>query len=887
MKYRKKNLKAIKLNPIAASLLLLMPVMAEAADISIINGDLASAKNGVTIVNIKEANGNGLSHNVYETLNVPKEGVIFNNSATEVATVLGGQIAGNANLAQGTANVILNEVTSTNASNIQGMMEVAGNAAHVIIANPNGITTQGGGFINASKATLTTGTPNLKNGALNGYTVNGGTITVGGLEGSSPTEILARSVKVIGDIKTDEISVVAGNNVINMDGNVIAQANASGKATSYGVDVSQLGGMYANKISLISTENGIGVRNQGTVSGGAKGVNITSNGKLINNNANIISSGDITINTNGRLENSTGTIASGKSINIDTAKNTLVNTRSGNISSTSDAIISSGELDNTNGKLASGGTLAVNTNGRKLTNSGKGKTAGIEAAVVSLNTGELRNDNGQIHAYYVDAKNTYMNNDNGVIDSYGDVDLESTGNIDNVSGLIRSSTGKVKIKTAKGLANNYTEAIDNTGAESLGIIAGNGVDISADYLFNRSGRIASSNDIVVVTSKDIDNYMGHLESSEKISLKGRNLATSQSGINGVKGVNIDLADTFDSRIGIVTATEGDVIIKAKNIQNSSSVVLGKNINIQSQSDIYNKYSMMVANEQLTLSAAGNIDTSNSNMFGPYVGTYFGFANQVGGLIGGTGVTITSKSLNNNLGRIVAQTGDININVTDNMVSSKSEVAATAGKLTVNANHVNADYATLYSTGDLRIDAKGLSLKGDGSIVNNNATGVIASDSNVLLNINGNFHNDGWISAKNDVNVTATGNIDNDHTINADGNLTLKGKNVGNGGDYVAKNTLTINSDNDFQNYAGANTTANTTNVNAKNVVNYGNLVADTLLNVAASNNVYNYSNLYTKGNAVINARTIFNNGFWAVVGGAKGLQTTAQIVNVFGKVVGK
>jgi hypothetical protein len=97
MKYYKKQKKFLKLSPVAASLLLL-PVMAQ-AEISIIGGDITSASNGVPIVNIKEANGSGLSHNVYETLNVGKEGVIFNNASSTAQTVLAGQIAANANLA--------------------------------------------------------------------------------------------------------------------------------------------------------------------------------------------------------------------------------------------------------------------------------------------------------------------------------------------------------------------------------------------------------------------------------------------------------------------------------------------------------------------------------------------------------------------------------------------------------------------------------------------------------------------------------------------------------------------------------------------------------------------------------------------------------------------
>ncbi|ECM9761862.1 filamentous hemagglutinin, partial [Salmonella enterica subsp. enterica serovar Typhimurium] len=148
---------------------------------------------------------------------------------------------------------------------------------------------------------------------------------------------------------------------------------------------------YANRINLISTEGGVGVRNEGTIAGGASGLNITSNGRLINNSAIIQSSGDIAVNTNGALDNISGKINSGRSITIETAKNSINNTNGGNISAASDINILSGALDNANGKIASGGMLAVNTNNNKLNNSGISKNAGIEAAIVLIESGELSN----------------------------------------------------------------------------------------------------------------------------------------------------------------------------------------------------------------------------------------------------------------------------------------------------------------------------------------------------------------------------------------------------------------------------------------------------------------------------------------------------------------
>ncbi|HGR4958870.1 filamentous hemagglutinin N-terminal domain-containing protein [Klebsiella aerogenes] len=886
MKYHENKKSSVKLNPIAASLLLLMPVVAQ-AEISIKNGSVTEASNGVPVVNIAKANSNGLSHNVYDTLNVGAGGVIFNNATSAAQSVLAGQIAANPNLTDGSAMVILNEVTSTNASTINGMMEVAGDSAHLIIANPNGITTQGGGFINAEKGTLTTGTPKIgDDGLLNGYSVNGGTITVSGFQSDSPTEILARSIVVNGALSASELNVVAGNNALNTEGVVTGTVTATGNASSYGVDVSKLGGMYANKINLVSTETGVGVRNQGTIAGGDSGIKLTSNGKLVNKNAAIQSSGDITLNTNGVLENSAGKINSDKMIAIDTAGNKVSNINGGNILATTNNYITSGEFDNSNGKLAAGQTLAVNTSGNTFTNTGKAKTAGIEAGVVAIESGDFNNNNGQIHAGYVGLKNTSLTNNGGTIDSTGNVEVESTGNIENVTGLIRSSAGAVKLTTTKAVKNNDNKSADTTGGESLGIVSGNGIEIAADYLFNWAGEIASDGDVNIKTTRDIDNYMGKIESSKTVSITGRDINTSQSGINGGDGVNIDL-DNYYSRLGVITSVNGDVTIKANTVSTDSSVIKAKNISIDSGADIDAKYTMMVADQKLALNAAGKITSTDSDKFGFYVGQYFGYGNQQGGLIGGEGVDITAKSLNNESGRIIAQTGDVNINLTGDLASNKGQIVANSGKMTIAAKRIAADYATIYSSGNMKIDASGLSSKASGSIAKNTATGIISSDSDVLININGDYNNTGWVNAKGNMTVNASGYLTNNHAFSADGDLNLTGKTITNNSDIAAGNTLNISTANDLTNNLGANISAKTTNVTAKNISNWANLVADSELNVTASNNIYNYGNLYTNGKAVINAKKIVNTGFWAVLGGAQGFQTTANIVNIFGTVVGK
>ncbi|MFQ9935423.1 MAG: filamentous hemagglutinin N-terminal domain-containing protein [Phascolarctobacterium faecium] len=65
--------------------------------------------------------------------------MVFNNSQNVINTQLAGSISGNSNLTNGHAGIILNEVTGSNPSALNGMLEIAGQNASLIIANPNGI----------------------------------------------------------------------------------------------------------------------------------------------------------------------------------------------------------------------------------------------------------------------------------------------------------------------------------------------------------------------------------------------------------------------------------------------------------------------------------------------------------------------------------------------------------------------------------------------------------------------------------------------------------------------------------------------------------------------------------------------------------------------------
>jgi len=843
----KQNL--MKLNPLAVSVLMALPVVASAADISISNGSISTA-NGVPVININQANGNGISHNIYDRLNVGREGVVFNNSQNGANSVLAGQIAGNSNLASGTANVILNEVTSRNASTLNGMMEVAGDKAQLIIANPNGITCNDCGFINSDKVTLTTGSPSMVNGELQGFSVSGGTITTNGLTSDSPTAILARSIVVNGEIRTtnnSNLTLIAGNNVIDNDNNITGTVRATGSRNTYAIDVARLGGMYANKINLVSTENGVGVRNLGVIAAGQEGLQITSNGRLLNSNAQMLSAGAIGIKTNGALENTTGQIAGIGDISIDTTKGAITNTRAGNISSASNVFVNSGRVDNTNGKIAATGMVAINTNNTELTNSGKGNTVGIEAGIVALETGTLNNRNGQIQGGYIGAQSTNVNNNGGMIQSASDIDISSTNNIDNTSGLIRSGNGQIRLAAANRITNRNTRTADTTGNDALGIISTKqGVQLSAATVDNSNGQVSTTG-TVGIQATTVNNSSGQIQTESNVAIKAGTVNNSQSSITGKTGVDIELTGDLTNSLAFISAEEGTINVQARNIANTGGVMVAENISLNATNDVNNAPGLIAATEKLTVNAGNTVTNTNSDNFGSRYGAYLGMGQQPGGMIGNAGVEINARTLNNNSSRIVAENGTLNLTATGTFSNDRSLLVAGVGESTITANSLSSNYSTIYSAGDLAINAGSMSLYSSGSLIDNNATGIVAADGSLAINVAGNFTNYGWITGQESVTVNSTRALQNRGTIYSQNETTVSG---------------------------------------TTSVTNNGDIVGDAKVTVTSNGTIANAGNMFSEGQADINGNRVQNTNRNAVLGGRQGLELHGNTVTGNGSVIG-
>ncbi|KQB97604.1 hypothetical protein AL073_01250 [Loktanella sp. 1ANDIMAR09] len=312
------------------------------------NGPLViQAPNGTPMVMIATPGANGLSHNTYTEFGVGPGGAILNNAdSNTILTDLAGQVQGNSNLSGGAASIILNEVTSTNPSVLNGFLEVAGQQADVIVANPNGITCDGCGFINTNRGTLTTGTPTVEAGALTGFSVDGGAIQIGtgGLDASDTTtfDLISRQIMVGGVVSGQRIRIVAGrNDVLYATGEVTEKASDGSTAPALAIDSTALGGMFANAITITSTEDGVGVRAPQNMAANAGGMMITADGRLVMNNAT--ASQNIEVRSSDRVEVQGNLVA--QEIDVTSADD-LVLAANANLVAESAAILTTGgDLD--------------------------------------------------------------------------------------------------------------------------------------------------------------------------------------------------------------------------------------------------------------------------------------------------------------------------------------------------------------------------------------------------------------------------------------------------------------------------------------------------------------------------------------------------------------
>ena len=506
--------------------------------------------NGIPLVNITAPSSGGVSRNEYETFNVPDKGAILNNSYTLSKTELAGYVQGNNNMAERPAKIIVNEVTGAGPTSMDGFLEVAGNRADVVIANPNGITVNGGGFINTGKAFLTTGKP-VYDGEdhLQRFDITGGDILIegkglGGKETGS-LAILSRAVKINAGIWAKDLHITTGANTVDAKTLEASAIEGKGGRPAFALDTAAIGGMYAGRITLVGTEKGLGVNNSGTWS----------------------AEDNLTLDWNGDLKNS-GTIYSKG--NTDLRASHLENDKT--IAAERNLSAAAKENIRNQGKLLAGENMDIYA-GKTLDNAGHAMESGNN---LSIETGDA------------------INNAAGTIKSGGSQQIKAGHTLTNTEGTL-AADGNINIQTGR---------MTGDGIVSAGKKAG----ILLEKDFTNTGRLEAGSSLSLAVKGNITNRKEIL-SRGHLALESKNIRNEETG--EIKGADTEtVAENTWVNHGLVNGE--NVHIRANHITNENTGrIYGTRLSVETNTldnlGTYKEKAPVIASrEHMNLSVAGTL-----------------------------------------------------------------------------------------------------------------------------------------------------------------------------------------------------------------------------------------------------------------------------------------
>ena len=535
--------------------------------------------NGTPQINIRTPTKGGVSINQFRQMDVDNKGAILNNSRKNTETRLAGWIQANPWLSKGEARVIVNQINSTNPSQLNGYIEVAGRRAEVIIANPAGINVNGSGFINAAGVTLTTGKPLIKNGNLDGFEVRQGNISIGGdgldTGSSEYTRILSQAAQINAGIWANNLNITAGSNNTDAQGNITESVLTSAENKPLvAIDAGKLGGMYAGKIVLVSTDKGVGVNNAGQIYAGNGNLSIDANGYLSNSGSIVVSD-----------QKSSGADIASVSLNADRVTN------SGTVSSQGKMLVHSEQLENS-GLLTTADE--INIRQQKLHNQGE-----INAGRIDIIADNIYNQNGKIiqtgtQGLALDM-NKLDNRNNGLIGYAPEKDkpapsvpehkpepaepvtppTTAAGSGQTVSAVNTHKTqfetgqiiGNQEIINDNGqiIANGGIDLTSKTGLNNHGSLNLNKLTVSGEIFDNYQGKLSARQ--ALINTNSIDNHQGEITTTELLSAKSGKLDNRKGKLQSVKNIDIDSTQLDNSDNGLIAAQE-QLSIQSGNINNS-------------------------------------------------------------------------------------------------------------------------------------------------------------------------------------------------------------------------------------------------------------------------------------------------------------------------------
>lgn len=724
--------------------------------------------NGLPQVNIQTPSAGGVSRNQYSQFDVAEKGAVLNNARKAAQTQMAGWVQGNPNLARGEAKVILNEVNSANPSRLKGYVEVAGKKADVVIANPSGIQCDGCGVINAGRTTLTTGKAEVENGELKGYRVKGGKVTVGqkGMDNSQSdyTDIIAEKAEIKGGVWSKKgIKVTTGkNNVDRTNDSVVyvgdkntdntdRTSDTQGENQSYSVDVSQLGGMYAEKIHLVDNGQGLGVRNAGHIGASAGDVKIDSQGRIINSGTiSATHQADLNaekiIENKGKIETKQGNAALRSQTRVE-QHGSIVSRQGGVLLQTKDKVTQTGEtvakgevqylaknIELKSGALVAAGVTVQDTPQGEIRSldtqhvQGANLTLSAEKTISSkakhLASGEIN-----VRAETVDLSDSQLSGDR--------IALQSAQSALNLNKTTLYSEGKTTLRNPNLIStenahlnaehfvvdsvqlNNHQGSWIQRGAEAFALNLQKGLDntegkIAAEGTLSVQTPLIQNNQGVIWSNQGVklNTNAGHIESQSGYLFGKNSLDISTSTLNNQKGEMLggqvllasqqvnneegkliagnraDLSvNQFNNQHGIVYSQD-ELSLKTENLHNQDGIISSVSRATLLANDLNNLKGVIQGESDLTIQTQ-NLNNTQGDISAKTAAISSAAINNAQGVISSQDLTLSGTNLNNKGGIVQSVNSTLNLTTMDNQAEGdKGSLVSATNHLVLNVTNVN-------------------------------------------------------------------------------------------------------------------------------------------------------------------------------------------------------
>ncbi|MDB4020313.1 filamentous hemagglutinin N-terminal domain-containing protein, partial [Planktomarina temperata] len=754
---------------------------------------LATA-NGTPIVDINTPNTAGVSINTYGQFDVGPSGAILNNGTQNyVLTNLGGYVHGNANLQNGPASLIVNQVTGANASDLLGYIEVAENRADVVIVNPYGLTCDGCGFINTDHVMLSTGSPVYTGDAFKGVGVTQGNLVIGqkgaDATGVSTFDLIARKIVFRGSVQGQRVRVIAGqNDVVFATGATSVRASDGTAAPDVAIDSTVLGGMYADKITILSTEKGVGARAPEKMSAGSGGMHITADGKLVIGravsqrhadirgerlvvNKEIRSQDNLNINASEKfIIDADATIVSAAVANISAASSVQLGPK-GQIYSADDlTVLAGGELKlGPETKILGARDVSIKVQSGDFAQ-GALVYAGLQDAnglfaISDLNLSfaqDFKAQSSVLHAAgRLDVQASHVTLDaNGAL-PYSQIssgqDLNIVGSQLALNGASIVSQNTLKIKAAKGLTTSAGSIL--AASADLGLQA-NEITISA-------GQVESGSDLSLVASGTVQGSAAKIVAVGNMSVSGTDITflnTDGYANNGALTITAKRDATLDGRF-----------VSAKNLSISSTndtILTGTFASHMASNVTANNLSVMgtLAGNTATLFAGGKLDVQGITVgISDVTLSATGDINLSGKLEAGKALRVVSGGSLTSTSNLVSKT-NLALSAASILTSSGSFVSG--GKVSFIAGGALTQRGA--GAGNSGASAQELVLQG-ASVINSGNFSVVGNAS--LKALSGGALNSGVVLSGGVWDITTTGVFTNTGHLASSSNMTISAAGV--------------------------------------------------------------------------------------------------------------